>query len=364
MKIYDNDTFDVVNDVEKEEYFNSLVENQIEFLNEISNGNCDIKSIKDRANNLQVVRFKEPNPKSFNVMDNGKVVLVRANPNAAAFFGIRKVNVKEEKKETTNAIYVSDSNSKHTSVHELFHALSANTEITYDENGKGYNKIGLKIIGYDKNDNVMNTSLKADALNEGMTEMLAMKFDNSKQPQGYDVYTYITDILNVNTKNSLLNAYFSNDVEIFKSFLKEFDSKQTIFSSKELVSMSSKENLNFDTMMRVVKACTEYSMSFCKTMEEYNVQKNRLNSIFNDIKENINVIENLDESETLQNNVNEIFGKFEVKIKESNEKTKYDIISDAVNATAEYIKLSDIDKVGQELEKYIDQQNKEYSIKE
>ena len=40
---------------------------------------------------------------------------------------------------------ISNTNSKHTVTHELFHALSSNTEITYDENGKGYNKKGLKI---------------------------------------------------------------------------------------------------------------------------------------------------------------------------------------------------------------------------
>lgn len=298
---------------------------------------------------MQVVRFKEPNPRSFNVIDNGKIVSARANPNAAAFFGIRKVDVKENTKEITSAIYVSDSNSKHTSAHELFHALSSNTEIIYDENGKGYNKMGLKIIGYDKDDNVLDTSLKADALNEGITEMLAMKFDNSKQTQGYDVYTYITDILNVDTDNSLLNSYFSNDVEVFKNFLNEFDNKQTSISSKELVSMSSKENLSFDKMLRVVKACTEYSMSFCKTIEEFNIQKERLNSIFSNMRDNVNIMENSDEIEIFQNNINATLKSLQLRI-------------DAVNVSFEKFTLSDIIESGEKLEKEMNSLNKEYGI--
>ena len=362
MKIYDNDTFSEINDVEKEEYFNNLVQKQIEFISKIVNEKCDINTINDRVKNLQVVRFKESNPRSFNVIDNGKIVSVRANPNAAAFFGIRKIENGEDKKEITNAIFISNTNSKHTVTHELFHALSSNTEITYDENGKGYNKKGLKIIGYDKEDNILDRSLNADALNEGMTEMLAMKFDNSKHAQSYDVYTYIADILNVDTTNSLLNAYFLSDIEVFKNFLKEFDEKQKVISSEELVSMSSKENLSFDKMLQVINACTEYTMSFCKTTEEFNIQKDRLNTVFEHMKDNINVMENVDEIEKFQNNIDQTFENLEFMIQDGSKKTTLNIIDEAIDKTKEYTTLADINKVGGELQKYMEDKNKEYNI--
>lgn len=53
MKIYDNDTFEEVNDVEKEDYFNNLAKNQIEFISKISNEKCDMNSIVDRVKNCK-----------------------------------------------------------------------------------------------------------------------------------------------------------------------------------------------------------------------------------------------------------------------------------------------------------------------
>ena len=175
-------------------------------------------------------------------------------------------------------IYTNDNNSNHTITHEMFHFLADNTEMYFDTNGIGYDKRGISIDGYDKDDGKVDIGLKASGLNEGITEMLAMQVDELKKPNTYDSQVYLATILVNSQSNALIDAYFSEDSKKFKKFLKDFDKRQSITTSEKLLSLSTISDGMID--VELLKGCLEYSLSFCNNIEQLSNERKRLLPIF------------------------------------------------------------------------------------
>ena len=278
MKLYNRD-LEQINNSSREKRFLILVTEVINFLN--NEYGIDRDFLHKKANEIAFVE-REPSESSF-VEYNGKKEEVRSE-GAASFVTHKKQEYDGQKWNFENAIYTSDTNSEHTIKHEIFHYFSAVLSVEFNEKGIGYDKSGIELTGYDKSDRVVDSSVKASGLNEGITELLAQKLDNAKTLENsYAYQVSIADIL-INSKDkSLIKAYFSKDENSFKSFLQEFEKRQNTISSDELVRITPNES--FDNLNRdLLKGCIEYSLSFCKTKEDFNIEKNRLLPIIDNIE--------------------------------------------------------------------------------
>ena len=147
-------------------------------------------------------------------------------------------------------------------------------------------KCGTKITAYNRKDEIVDKSLRSEGLNEGITELLACKLNN-EEPNAYDYQVYLADILINNNNSTLVKSYFSDDSNKFKEFLKDFEKRQSQVSSKELAELTTSLGEVMDS--RLLSGCLDYSLSFCNTIDELKVERNRLLPIFKKMYENINI---------------------------------------------------------------------------
>ena len=158
--------------------------------------------------------------------------------------------------------------------------------------------------------------MHASGLNEGITEMLAMQVDNSNFPAAYDKQVYLAEILVNSQEDSLIKAYFTKDTKQFRDFLNEFDVRQSVITSNELVSLSTISDGIIDVDM--LKGCLQYSLSFCQNMEQLTNERKRLLPVFQSMSKNIG-IEFSDENFDLKEYFKEVMSakRQEIQQKES-----------------------------------------------
>lgn len=302
MKLY-NKNLEEIENGEKVKFIENIVKKQIQFL--VQTYGIDEKDLLDKLNTLAVVE-RSVNDKTYFVEYKGNKIELKNSGVAAAFATRKRLNFDGEKWSFENGIYVSDKNSIHKLMHELFHFLSMPNEMTFDENGIGYLKTGISIEGEDKDENVVDTSLKAIGLNEGITELLAVKFDGNGEPDAYDHQTYLADILINSRHTALVKAYFSDDKTEFENFIKEFDNRQKAVSSIELIELTTDGLVVAN--VELIKGCLEYSLSFCNNINELENESKRLLPILEKMERNLNIefnVEQFEPKEVLNNVVSQ-----------------------------------------------------------
>jgi len=305
MKIY-NRELEQIENPELHAKVGSIIEKQIEFL--VQTYGVDEKLLQDKVERLAIVERHAADATYF-VEYNGEKKELPNSRSAAAFVTRKKQEYDGDKWSFESGIYMSDTNGEHKVIHELFHFLSQKQQMEFDENGIGYTKSGISMSGYDRQENLVDNSINAEGLNEGITELLATKFDIGSNPEAYDFQTYIADILISEHHNSLVKSYFSEDEKDFGKFLDEFDKQQNTISSKKLIEMSTDGQPIADT--KLLKGCLEYALSFCKDIDELKAERKRLLPIFKGMSENINI-----EFDNKQLELKEFFNDILLKKKE------------------------------------------------
>ena len=337
MKLYNRELEEIEN-LERYNRIKNIIEKQIEFL--VQAYDIDEQMLRDRAERLAIVE-RNPKESTYFTEENG---IKKENPNprsVAAFVTIKRQEYDGEKWEFENGVYISDSNSEHKIIHELFHFLSQKQQMEFNSNGVGYAKSGISISGYDREDNLVDTSLKAKGLNEGITELLATKVDSRRRPDAYSFQTYIADILISNKHRSLLDAYFSDDEKVFRDFLDEFGERQQIISSQELIEMSTDGQVTVSSQL--LRGCLEYALSFCKDIDELKAERIRLIPIFKNMLNNLD-IEFETEDFDLKQFFNEILLEKRREIEGLMHMESKDVLSSAIQTTEEVTKTSTINE--------------------
>ncbi len=342
MKLYNRELEEIEN-TEQYASVENIIKKQIEFL--VQTYGIDEKLLQDRAEGLAVIE-RSSGDKTYFVEYKGEKQELPNSLTAAAFVTTKRQDYDGEKWKFENGIYMSDSNREHTVIHELFHFLSKIQEMSFDENDVGYSKSGTLIEGYDRDDNIVDISLQARGLNEGITELLTTKVDVGTKPDAYFFQSYIADILISNKHKALLQAYFSSDKQDFERFIEEFESRQHSVSATKLIGMTADGQIIADS--ELLKGCLEYSLSFCKDMDELKAERKRLLPIFKNMSENLN-IEFDDEQLDLKRFFNDILLNKREEI-ESLEKSDGKIILDsAIEATEEITRTSVINDQSQNI---------------
>lgn len=273
MKIY-NSKMELIEKPERESEIAKILDSEIPFVTE--EYDIDEQLLRERSNSISVVE-REMSEKFVTVEVNGVKQKIKAPGSAAAFAGTLIQSFDGTKWDFENAIFITDSNDTHNVSHEVFHALSEKKEMTYDENGVGYTKKGISILGYDKSDNIVDSEYNAIGLNEGITELLAAKMDGIA-PTAYKAQAYLADIMISDKNNSLVKAYFSNEDKDVKKFFDEFEKRQNKVSAKELVNLS---KFAVDEMnVSVLEGVLDYTLSYCNNMDELKNERARLLNIF------------------------------------------------------------------------------------
>ena len=271
MKLY-NRNLEQIEDKSREMRMQLLLEEVIEFL--VNKYEVDRKFLQDKA--VKIAFVERNSNESHFVEYNGEKKEINTSSGAASFVTHKKQEYDKEKWEFENAIYTNDTNSDHTIKHELFHYFSMVLNMEFNEDGIGYDKSGVVIGGYNKEYKLVDSSMMASGLNEGITELLAQKLDNvSTLRNAYAYQVFLADILVSDKNHSLIRAYFSTDEKDFRDFLSEFDKRQSTISSNNLIELL--RNDSFNKMNKdLFKGCIEYTLSFCSSKEEFETEKSRL----------------------------------------------------------------------------------------
>ena len=282
MKLYNRELEQIENE-ERRKRIQALAEREILFL--VENYRIDEVSLRKKLEKLAIV---EREGKSYFVEYNGKKQeITRGDFSSIASFVTHKNQIYDGNKWSFEiAVYTNDNNDNHTIKHELFHFFSKNQEMNFNENNLGYDKTGTCIIGYDREDRIVDESMQAEGLNEGITEFLANQIDEISTPGVYCPQVYLASILINSQDNSLINAYFSDDSKKFKEFLNDFDKRQSVVSSDKLVSLARKGQ---EVDIQLLKGCLEYSLSFCHNIEQLKFERQRLLPIFKSMYSNLNL---------------------------------------------------------------------------
>lgn len=128
-------------------------------------------------------------------------------------------------------------NNVHIFTHESFHAFSEKTELPYDENGINYAKSGLKVIYYNRNDEMINNKYTPTGLNEGITELLTRNFLGETGNKNYLFQVVMAKVLSSNDI-SLFESYFSRNDQDVINFFTKFENTQDILSADDLINMA------------------------------------------------------------------------------------------------------------------------------
>ena len=275
IDLYDADLNKVENS-ERHERISESIDMIKDFV--VENYGIDEGLLQKRIDHISAVDWKINTPHK--VQYNDKIFSPKTGAGATAFNEKRRTIRDGDNWSFENAVYFDDSVSSHDLRHELTHALSANDTMSLNEKGIAYDKIGLKVVGYNDNEDRIDNSLNANGLNEGLTELLATKIDHNESPQAYDGQVYVADMLVSPNNPKLVEAYFSENEDSFRDFLADFENRQDSIDGAKLTELSVKQNIIDDDL---AKACIEYSLSYCNNEEQLASEQARLEKIANQI---------------------------------------------------------------------------------
>lgn len=176
-------------------------------------------------------------------------------------------------------------NNIHIFTHESFHAFSEKTDLPYDENGINYAKSGMKIIYYDRNDEMVNDKYTPTGLNEGITELLTRHFLGETGNRNYLFQVVITKILSSNDL-SLFESYFSRDDQDVINFFTKFENTQDILSSEDLINISPNIITDKNLIYKYLESAISYDLNIIddeKKEEEITIIKNIVSELDKDI---------------------------------------------------------------------------------
>ena len=283
-----------IEDPEAVERVSSLLEKQIGFVAEKYGVNKEL--LQTRLDNILVVKWRPGNP--YAVIYNGKKIQIPECRNAAAFSNhvVQSYNVNEEFWDFKVAVFFDDMVDDYVLSHELFHALATNGNMRFDSNGIGYDKKGVSITGYNRKDEKVDSSLGAEGLNEGITELLVTKLSPGESDQ-YAPQVYLSNILISPNNNMLVNAYFSDNVNDFRASLKDFDGRQSSARSEDLIKIDTSTSNPIPLVL--LQACVEYTISYCDNVEQLTMERKRLIPIFKKILEHNKFNDSSDEQEII-----------------------------------------------------------------
>lgn len=285
MKIYNRELTEI-QDEETKTRIEQIIRKQIEFL--VSTYGIDRQMLEDKLENLSIVEYSKKEDKTYFKKVNKEIRELPIGDKVAAFCGQIEQNYTDNRCLLNNAVFIDKSFSnlafEHTFSHEFFHYLSDDTEMTLNDNNEAMYKSGINIGKYDKDDNLISEDSRG--LNEGITELLAVK-QTGVHGGEYNIPVKIADILIGNNNKSLINAYFSGDKSQIQKFYDDFDKRQTSTSSEQLKSIPSKSSY-FTLDVNLLKGCIEYTISFCKNMEELTAERKRLLPIFKSMRDDLN----------------------------------------------------------------------------
>ncbi|MBR5046214.1 hypothetical protein IKX73_01105 [Candidatus Saccharibacteria bacterium] len=277
IKVLDSE-LNEIDDPASVERVGSVLEKQIDFLSD--NYGIDRRLLQSRLDNISIVKWKPGTGHS--VFYNGvKYQIAGGRGDPGAFVTRMEQSFDGDSWSFKEAIFFDDAVDNHVLSHELFHAFSAKDSMGFNDEGVGYNKNGVSIDGYNRQDEKIDASLYAKGLNEGITELLATKFSSDERPVQYEPQAYLSDILISPNNNRLLTAYFSNDEDDFRSFLSDFERRQGTLPSSSLVELPIRTNEPISKDL--IKACVEYTISYCDDVEQLTEERKRLIPVFNKI---------------------------------------------------------------------------------
>lgn len=271
MKLYNRELQEIENK-RREERITALVQKVVNFLEE--RYGIPKEEFQEKIDNLSIVERK-PN-ESYFVEENGEKVEKTNGKDVDSFVIIKKQDFDGEKWIFENAIYMDDVCTDHTVMKEILHYLSSNPEMAFNDVGIAYDKTGVDIVGYNKNDITVDETMTANGINEGITELLASQAEGKITSLfNYAYQVCIADILISQKNNTLVKAYFSKDEKDFKRFLKDFEQRQKILKGEELITVKAEDSFE-NVKDNVFESCIEYALSFCENDEEYSKEKQRI----------------------------------------------------------------------------------------
>lgn len=352
MKLY-NKKLEEIENQQKTEKIRNLLERMIDFLVKEYGINEDV--LKERLNNVAIVE-RDIQDTSVLVEYNGKKY-ERPNSKAGAFFTKKNQEYNGEQWNFENAVYIGENNDEHQIIHELFHYLSSSLHMQFNEDGIGYDNLGVLITGYNRKDEVVDNSLEAKGLNEGITELLTTQFEGTNSPNVYAYQVCLADILINKKHNSLIKAYFSNSESEFKKFLEDLENRQSTISSQKLVSLSANGSTIVDTDL--LKGCMEYTLSYCNNMDELSAERSRLLPIFKRMMGNLD-LEYDNEEFDIKNFFSTMFNEKRNELKDKEEKNKKkDLLESAIEITEEKVETKLMEKHAEIIIDNINQRGKE-----
>ena len=134
MKLY-NRELEIIENKERENRIQEIAEKNIAFL--VDKYGIDENILRQRLEKMSVV---ERGGGTHFVIKNGERYEIKSDA-PASFVTKKDMEFDGEKWNFENAVYTNDNNGDHTITHELFHILSGNTEMDFNEEDIGYDKV-------------------------------------------------------------------------------------------------------------------------------------------------------------------------------------------------------------------------------
>ena len=138
MKLY-NRELEIIENKERENRIQEIAEKNIAFL--VDKYGIDENILRQRLEKMSVV---ERGGGTHFVIKNGERYEIKSDA-PASFVTKKDMEFDGEKWNFENAVYTNDNNGDHTITHELFHILSENTEMDFNEEDIGYDKRGIQL---------------------------------------------------------------------------------------------------------------------------------------------------------------------------------------------------------------------------
>lgn len=281
------------------ESYNLMFNQQMEFaLNLLDNKEKFASILQKRLDNTILIECDAR--KGYRTsLYNTELHKLKFSVRAGAFVSYAKQLRYEKGWKITNGIYIRkgayDMNNSTTSrrslPHEAFHIMSCNTELNFDKAGYCYSKMGFQVKKYDEQDNEIDIGLNPLLLTEGTTEMLANMFNKTLKPQAYSFAVFIARTLNcAKTKPTLLETYFSEDINDVKQFFNNFNKSQTYITSNDLISAPIAETFWKDkNCPKIIKGCLEYTINSIDSVYELKEFYKTIKDVIINIGDNITV---------------------------------------------------------------------------
>lgn len=151
-------------------------------------------------------------------------------------------------------------------IHEYLHFLSSN-EILESINNRYYDKIGLCYVTYDELDNVVDRTFSCGFLNEGMTEYLTSKITDT-YPDAYEFNVLIIELLTINNRCELIDAYFSKDFQKIVDYKNLFE--KTSGFKFDIIFNNDQYGINItqDRIEKMIISCMAFQINLALSLEE------------------------------------------------------------------------------------------------